>query len=61
MLVSDVLAAPGENGMEGAHVPLRVVQHGRPVVHNQHVHARLVVQASQQLRGQQEVLQKINN
>ena len=43
--------------MEGVHVPLVVVEHAQPVVHDEHVHAGLVVQAGQQLRGQQEVLQ----
>ena len=42
--------------MEGVHVPLVVVEHAQPVVHDEHVHAGLVVQAGQQLRGQQEVL-----
>lgn len=58
MLLYDAwLAAAGIDVMELVHVQLCVVEHAGPVVHDQHVHPRFVVQAGQQLRGQQEILQ----
>ena len=38
------------------HLPIGVVAHARPIVHNQDVHPGRVVQPRQQLWSQQEIL-----